>query len=253
MSGLQKRDVDLLNGTLTVRRSHGRDTTKAGKQVVLPLAQELAHFIGASMTANETAYVCPAPDGATMPEHFDLEGRLRRVMARAGVGITGYRHHCRAWNCDSIVTVPDRSPRPCAQHGLDHMLVTAEVRQLGFHDLRRSHASLLAAAGASTSVTQRLMRHSDPKLTEAVYTQVDLATLQRGVNRLHFGTGGTNTAQNVCPDESQDSNSAEDDSIPSEFEAFGRSDPGAIRTRDLRFRKPPLYPSELRGRRRIQL
>jgi len=66
------------------------------------------------------------------------------------------------------------------------MLVTAEVRQLGFHDLRRSHASLLAHAGVSTAVTQKLMRHSDPKLTERVYTLVDVETLRREVERLDF-------------------------------------------------------------------
>jgi integrase len=69
---------------------------------------------------------------------------------------------------------------------LEHMLVTAEVRQLGFHDLRRSHASLLAHAGVSTAVTQKLMRHSDPKLTERVYTPVDVETLRREVERLNF-------------------------------------------------------------------
>jgi integrase len=183
VSGLQKGDVDLLNGTLTVRRSHGRETTKASKQVVLPVADELAHFLAASMTADESPYVCPGPGGDRMPEHYDLEGRLRHVMARAGVGVTGYRHHCRAWHCDSVVTAPDNRPRACEQHELEHMLVTAEVRPLGFHDLRRSHASLVAHAGVSTAVTQKLMRHSDPKLTERVYTLVDVETLRREVER----------------------------------------------------------------------
>lgn len=48
------------------------------------------------------------------------------------------------------------------------------------------HASLLAHAGVSTAVTQKLMRHSDPKLTERVYTLVDVETLRREVGLLDF-------------------------------------------------------------------
>jgi hypothetical protein len=193
--------------SLTVRRSHGRETTKAGKQVALPIAEELAHFLAAVMAVSPGPYVCPAPDGGRMGEHFDLEGRLRRVMASAGVGVIGYRQHCRGKRCGWVVHTSEARSQPCPQHGLDHLLVSAEVRPVGFHDLRRSHASLLAAAGASTSVTQRLMRHSDPKLTEAIYTQVDLSTLAEGVNRLRFGIAGTNTAQTVCQGRPQASNS----------------------------------------------
>jgi hypothetical protein len=59
-------------------------------------------------------------------------------------------------------------------------------------------------------------------------------------------------AQMVCLDESQDSDPEEDGaSMASDSEYFWTSDPGAIRTRDLRFRKPPLYPTELRGRKRL--
>ncbi len=46
--------------------------------------------------------------------------------------------------------------------------------------------SLLADAGVATSITQKLMRHSDPRLTQAVYMQVDLKTRGREVNKLRF-------------------------------------------------------------------
>jgi integrase len=44
---------------------------------------------------------------------------------------------------------------------------------LKFHDLRKTFASLLAQRGVSTAVTQRLLEHSSPQLTNAVYTNVD--------------------------------------------------------------------------------
>ena len=44
---------------------------------------------------------------------------------------------------------------------------------LRFHDLRKTFASLLAQRGVSTAVTQRLLEHSSPRLTNEVYTNID--------------------------------------------------------------------------------
>jgi len=45
--------------------------------------------------------------------------------------------------------------------------------KLQFQDLRKTFASLLAQKGVSTAVTQRLLEHSSPQLTNDVYTNVD--------------------------------------------------------------------------------
>ena len=45
--------------------------------------------------------------------------------------------------------------------------------KLQFHTLRKTFASLLAQKGVSTAVTQRLLEHSSPQLTNDVYTNVD--------------------------------------------------------------------------------
>jgi integrase len=45
--------------------------------------------------------------------------------------------------------------------------------KLQFHDLRKTFASLLAQKGVSTAVTQRLLEHSSPQLTNDIYTNVD--------------------------------------------------------------------------------
>jgi len=52
-----------------------------------------------------------------------------------------------------------------------------------FHDLRKTFASLLAQRGVSTAVTQRLLEHSSPQLTNEVYTNVD-PVLRQVVNQL---------------------------------------------------------------------
>ena len=55
--------------------------------------------------------------------------------------------------------------------------------KLQFHTLRKTFASLLAQKGVSTAVTQRLLEHSSPQLTNDVYTNVD-PILRQAVNLL---------------------------------------------------------------------
>ncbi len=59
----------------------------------------------------------------------------------------------------------------------------AGLPDLKFHDLRKTFASLLAQRGVSTAVTQRLLEHSTPQLTNNVYINTDPA-LRDAVDRL---------------------------------------------------------------------
>ncbi|OHB66616.1 MAG: hypothetical protein A2Y76_05835 [Planctomycetes bacterium RBG_13_60_9] len=58
-----------------------------------------------------------------------------------------------------------------------------KLPDLKFHDLRQTLASLPAQRGVSTAVTQRLLEHSSPQLTNDVYTNVD-PVLRQAVNQL---------------------------------------------------------------------
>ncbi|MFC1707504.1 tyrosine-type recombinase/integrase [Planctomycetota bacterium] len=60
---------------------------------------------------------------------------------------------------------------------------SAEGR-VNFQSFRRAFATRLARAGVSLQHAQRLMRHSDPRLTANVYTQLRLVDDQATVNRL---------------------------------------------------------------------
>jgi len=62
----------------------------------------------------------------------------------------------------------------------------AGLADLKFHDLRKTFCSLLAQNGVSTSVTQRLLEHSSPNLTNKVYTNVD-PVLRYAVEQLPIG------------------------------------------------------------------
>ena len=55
----------------------------------------------------------------------------------------------------------------------DKIREKAGLGDLKFHDLRKTFGSILAQNGISTAVTQRLLEHSSPTLTNKVYTNVD--------------------------------------------------------------------------------
>jgi len=55
-----------------------------------------------------------------------------------------------------------------------------------FHDLRKTFGSVLAQNGVSTAVTQKLLEHSSPNLTNKVYTNVD-PVLRHAVEQIPVG------------------------------------------------------------------
>ncbi len=55
-----------------------------------------------------------------------------------------------------------------------------------FHDLRKTFGSVLAQNGVSTAVTQKLLEHSSPNLTNKVYTNVD-PVLRNAVDKIPAG------------------------------------------------------------------
>ncbi len=62
----------------------------------------------------------------------------------------------------------------------------AGLADLKFHDLRKTFGSMLAQNGISTAVTQKLLEHASPNLTNKVYTNVD-PVLRHAVEQLPVG------------------------------------------------------------------
>jgi len=56
-----------------------------------------------------------------------------------------------------------------------------------FHDLRHTYASVLPMSGAALVSVQRLLGHSDPKITERRYGHLLPDFMASEVNRLRFG------------------------------------------------------------------
>ncbi len=53
-----------------------------------------------------------------------------------------------------------------------------------FHALRHTFGTMLAKAGVTPQISQRLMRHSDPKLTMNIYSHLLVADLRDGTDKL---------------------------------------------------------------------
>jgi integrase len=62
----------------------------------------------------------------------------------------------------------------------------AGLSDLKFHDLRKTFGSMLAQNGISTAVTQKLLEHSSPNLTNKVYMNVD-PVLRHAVEKIPIG------------------------------------------------------------------
>ena len=86
-----------------------------------------------------------------------------------------------------VATLPDRQERVFTDRFTskkwNRVRERVGIPKLKFHDLRKTFASLLAQRGVSTAVTQRLLEHSTPRLTNDVYTNVD-PVLRQAVGQL---------------------------------------------------------------------
>jgi integrase len=183
--GLRKSDVDLAAGLINITRSHDQATTKGKRAEAIPIARELVPYLQQALKRAPSDLVFPNEQGAMMRPDVALEGVLRRALGRAGI-VQGYTHVCRKKDCGHAEQAPDAVQRRCPEH--KHLLwPKAIVRQLRFHDLRHTTASLLMMAGANPAAVQRILRHRDPRITMEVYGHLTPGYLQAEVDRLQFG------------------------------------------------------------------
>ncbi len=182
---LQKSDVDFEAGLILVGRSHNRDIPKGGRVDAIPINTELLVYLRRAIAASPSDLVFPNEDGSMLPKHTALEHVLRRAMRRAGL-VTGYVHKCRRKGCGHREAAPDANLRRCAKCSFK-LFPVGEVRKIRFHHLRHTTASLLLMSGADLVAVQRIMRHTDPRLTTEVYGHLSTNYLKKEIQRLSFG------------------------------------------------------------------
>ncbi len=145
-------DLDVERRTVLLRA----ENTKSKKQRVLPLGVVLTETLGGLRSVHERALsrsvgdsdpVFRTPEGARWPSPTTNSMRLfDRILQRAG-----------------IAKIDD------------------EGRRLDIHALRHTFGSRLARNGVGLVHVQRLMGHSDPKLTAQVYTHLDVEDLRKAI------------------------------------------------------------------------
>jgi integrase len=135
-----------------------------------------------------------------------------------------------------------------------------------FHANRHTFITNLGRVGVHPKTAQSLARHSDIRLTMNVYSHTDLAEKTEAVRRLpglwecsgsapesQDGTDGQSVSQST-PDQTETGESGDSpevladsvvDATCHEKSNDVRSTPHPIRTGNLRFRRPMLYPVEL--------
>ncbi|MFH1177171.1 MAG: tyrosine-type recombinase/integrase, partial [Acidobacteriota bacterium] len=182
---LRKRDVALDAGLLTVARSHDHATTKGGRADVIPIHPELRPFLAAAIKTSPSELVFPDANGKQRREDLDMAAVLRRALARAEI-VTGWTHKCRRQGCGHREAAPDKAPRRCPKCNM-RLWAVPTPRPLRFHDLRHTCATLLLQAGASLAVVQKVMRHSDVRLTADTYGHLEQAHLKDEIAKLHLG------------------------------------------------------------------
>jgi integrase len=190
--GLRKPDVDLVGRLISVRRSYARDTTKGGHAEAVPIASELVPYLEHAIGRSPSDLVFPREDGSMMSEEAPFEEMLRSALGRAGI-VTGYSHICRRKGCGHTEPATDAELRRCPRCNMK-LWPRAQVRKIRFHDLRHTTASLLMMAGANPAAVQRILRHSDPRITTEVYGHLAPDYLRREIDLLSFGKPANDSA-----------------------------------------------------------
>src|SRR5207248_1627023 len=124
--------------------SHGNDTVKGKKAVVLPIPTPLVQYLEDAMDRSPSDLVFPGPEGKLRPEHTAMETIFRRVLARAGI-VTKYRHICRrcaAKREPQVMESKTADLQRCPKCNM-RMWPSAVPRQMRFHDVRHTTITLL--------------------------------------------------------------------------------------------------------------
>ena len=183
--GLTKAKVDLRGRLLYVGRSYNRSTTKGQHEEAIPIATELVPFLRHAMEESSSDLVFPRLDGSMMREDVDIENVLRRSLARAGI-VLAYRHVCRRKGCGHAQLA--RTPTPALPDVQHEALAEAPgapdpLPRPAPHD----RDLLLMMAGANPAAVQRILRHSDPRITTEVYGHLAPDYLRTEIDRCRSG------------------------------------------------------------------
>lgn len=147
MRGLQKGDVSLSEGFVTIQRSNGRSTTKTGVTRRIPIPAGARAVLEEAMRLSPSEFVFPNPDGSRQRADSKLSRTLQTAFKAAGI-VTGYRFMCRRTECLFRDEQPAKElGRRCPRCNFT-MWCEGIPKRVTFYSLRHAAASLHTEAGA---------------------------------------------------------------------------------------------------------
>ncbi|MFF7634315.1 tyrosine-type recombinase/integrase [Kitasatospora sp. NPDC008050] len=170
--GLRWEDLDLAGGTASIRRTLQR--TRTGGLATLPT----------KTLSSERRIALPTPCLRSLRTHHD-----QQVQERETAG--------RNWKeSGQVFTRPDGhpiEPATLTRH-FKALLRRAGLRQIRFHDLRHSTATLLLEQGVELVVIKEILGHAHIGVTATVYAHVRLRLQRDAVDLLGRTLGKTSVA-----------------------------------------------------------
>lgn len=120
-----------------------------------------------------------------LPEHYDKAAGLFSVQgtktAESAAKIPLLSVFRQRFEADVLPYLPISWSNP--SHGLPRLCAKAGIPPLTPNDLRRTAATLMVAAGVSTGLVARMLRHKDSRMVERVYGRASAAEIGAAIER----------------------------------------------------------------------
>lgn len=219
--------IPKLDERLDVRRRRRPLSEDEAQRLIDAADRSVRRFRRLSGPERGTLYVVAMATGfranelATLTgDSLDLDAAVPTVKlaARSEKNRAGTTQPLPAWCVDRVRELSGIAGRlfPGNWHTRAADMLAADLEEAGidlevggrvvdFHSLRHTYVAALRRSGVELGDAMKLARHSDPKLTLAIYGQTDLAGLSEAVNQIRLGRGlghisGTraNNGERIC-------------------------------------------------------